>query len=143
MFKVCADKLKRFSEENTNRLIKFQFQFHFQSVVESIVIFVVLVTLSRYLVDARPEPQNFATNFGEFAGAALGAAAGSFARETFGGGGAGRRFAGPLGRGFGEGPFGGGRLFGGNHDDYDDYPSGGFGGPFGFRPGRFGGPFGR
>lgn len=111
--------------------------------VESVLLFLVLIALSRYFVDARPEPQDFVENFGKFAGA-LGSAAGSFAREAFNGDdGADRRFAGPSGRGFGGGLFGGGRQDYYDYDDDDRYSRGGFGGPFGFRQGRFGGPFGR
>lgn len=53
---------------------KINFGFYFQSVVESILIFVVLITLSRYFVDARPEPQGggLASGFGQLAGSALG-----------------------------------------------------------------------
>lgn len=40
--------------------------------------------LSRHFTNAAPEPQNFAQGFGQLAGSAFGAAAGSFARETFG-----------------------------------------------------------
>lgn len=46
--------------------------------------FVLLSLFSRHLV--RAAPQNFIQDFGEFAGSAFGAAAGSFAREAFGGG---------------------------------------------------------
>lgn len=70
-----------------------------QSVIESVFIFVVMITISRYFVSAEPEPQGgLAQGFGQLAGSALGAAAGSFARETFGGGGR---------RGFGNQGFGG------------------------------------
>lgn len=46
--------------------------------------FVVLSLLSRQLTNASPEPQNFVQGIGQFAGSAFGAAAGSFARESFG-----------------------------------------------------------
>lgn len=108
----------------------------------------VLSILSRQLTNAAPEPQNFVQGIGQFAGSAFGAAAGSFARETFGrdlylnneyywiiykklniiwiGGGFGRQgFGGP---GFGGPGFGGPGI-------------GGFGG-YGGR-GGFGGRYGR
>lgn len=40
--------------------------------IESILIFVVLLTLSRYFVDARPDPQNLIQGLGQGLGSAFG-----------------------------------------------------------------------
>lgn len=55
--------------------------FFLQSVIESVVLFLVLISVSRFFVSAKPEPEpqnGLVQGFGQLAGSALGAAAGSF-----------------------------------------------------------------
>lgn len=79
--------------------------------MKTIFVFVLLSLFDRHL--ARAAPQNLFQDIGEFAGSAFGAAAGSFAREAFGGGnGFGDNFPGGFGHDF--------QGFGGNVEQIFD-----------------------